>query len=569
MADRSVEVDIVANDKTARGTDSAARNFDGLNRKVKRSSVDRTKSLERDAKKSVGVFESIFGGLVQEGQRAGILAGGATIESFGQAFKALPPEVKVGVAASLAAGAVLAAPAIVATVNAAVLAGLGAGGLAAGIVLAAKDPAVQAAYGNLGQRVQKRLEDSAKPFRSELIATAGIFGDSFDRVAPRVDRIFSRLSSTIQPLARGLSRGVEAAFPGIEKAVNASLPLLRELASQLPRIGKLVGNMFSAIADAGPGAALAFRFILANVEGLILGITWLIQTLGGAANGVAVLESKSRLLASVLTGHEFEAYAVKLQTTGAAATSTAFTFNGMAVATYNTAEAANAANAAFSSLFGQLMSVDQADLAVATGMTNLRNTIKGNTKTLDENSAAGQANVGAILGQIQALDQKRQADIAAGNGTKSATDKANAAYASQVASLRGVLIAMGLAASEVDKLISKYREIPRTIDTTVTTHYRQDGTPATGHSRYQPNSPNAFDGMDGWRPAQFSAGRGGSGQFAMAGAGGSGRGLRPYQVSSNVDVAVSLDGEPFRRIATTVAASEADKRDWRKRVGQR
>jgi hypothetical protein len=237
----------------------------------------------------------------------------------------------------------------------------------------------------------------------------------------------------------------------------------------------------------------------------------------------------------------------------------------MAVATYNTAEAANAANAAFRSLFGELMSVDQANLAVATGMANLRNTIKGNSKTLDENTEAGRQNVGAILGQIQALDQKRQADIAAGNGTKTATDKANAAYASQVASLRSVLIQMGLTASEVDNLISKYQSIPRNISTTITTVYRTNGTPATGHSRYPGGD---FGGVDGWRPAQFAQSR--AGQFAMFGPGqSSGRTIKPYQLQSNVDVAVLLDGEPVRKVAKTVSAAEADRRDWRAKVGPR
>jgi hypothetical protein len=565
MADRTVEVDILANDKTDRGIGSAERNFTGLDRKVKRSSTDRNKSLEKDARKATSFFTSLFGDLVQQGQKAGVLAGTEAIDSFGGVFKALPPEVQIGLAASLVGAATLAAPAIVATTEAAILLGIGGGGLVAGIVLAAKDPAVAAAFTNLGQRITTRLQDSAKPFRSELIATAGIFGDSFDRVAPRIDRIFTSLSTTIRPLATGFAKGLENAFPGLEKAVNASLPLLRELAHELPHIGQLVGDMFSAIADGGPGAALVFRFILVNIEALILGLTWFIREMGGAANGVAVLESKARMLAQVLTGNEFQAYAVKLQTTSSAASSAAFTFNGMSVAVYNTAEAANAANAAFARLFGELMSVDQANLAVATGMANLRNTIKGNTKTLDESTEAGRQNVGVILGQIQALDQKRQADIAAGNGTKTATDKANAAYAANVAALRQVLITLGLTAAQVDNLIGKYESIPKNISTTVTTHYRQDGTPSAGNSRYQPGT--GFGGLDGWRPAAFS-GRG-SGQFAGGGGSGNGRTIKPYELRSNVDVAVSLDGEPFRRMAKRVTASEADRRDWRARVGPR
>jgi len=566
VADRTVEVNIVANDHTDRGVASAERNFTGLDKRVKSSSTDRNRSLKRDADKSKSFFEQIFGNLVKSGQKAGMLAGTETLDSFGKVFKALPPQVTIGIAAGLAGAAVAAAPAIMATVNAAVLAGVGAGGLAAGIIIAVQDPAVSGAFVDLGNHVQKSLQDAAKPFRSELIATAGIFGDSFDRVAPRIQRIFTSLSSTIQPLARGLSKGLENAFPGLEKAVNASLPLLRELAAELPHIGQLIGDMFGAIADAGPGAALAFKFILANVEGLILGLTWLIQSLGGVANGVAVLESKAKMLAAVLSGHEFEAYAVKLQTTSSAAGSATASFGGMSLAVYNTADAARAANAAFSTLFGELMSVDQANLAVKTGMASLTTTIKGNAKTLNENTAAGRANVGAILSQVQSLEQKRQADIAAGNGTKTATDKANAAYKSQVASLRGVLIQLGLTVAEVDALIGKYSQIPDHINTTITTTYRQNGTPSRGHSQ-DPTGLNG-GGLDGWRPAQFSGA--GSGQFGMISTGGQGgRTTRPYEVRSNVDVAVSLDGAPFRKMAQTVTAEEANRREWRARVGPR
>lgn len=567
MADRDVTVDIIANDKTDRGVTSAERNFTGLDRRVKKSSTDRNRSMEKDAKKSISIFEGLFGGLIKQGQKAGFLAGTETLDSFSAVFKALPPEVKAGMAASLAGAAVLAAPAIVATTEAAILAGVGAGGLAAGIALAAKDPQVIAAYTNLGQRVSSRLQDAAKPFRSELIATAGIAEQTFGRIVPRIDRMFAGLASTVRPLASGLAKGIENAFPGLEHAVQASLPLLRDLAGELPKIGTLVGDLFDAVAKGGPGAAQVFHFILINIEALIYGLTELINELGGAANGFAVLNSKASLIASTLAGHPLEAYAVQLKSTSAAASSAGFTFNGMAVATYNTAEAATAANAAFRSLFGELMSVDQANLAVATGMANLRNTIKGNSKTLDENTEAGRQNVGAILQQIRALEQKRQADIAAGNGTKTATDKANAAYAAQVASLRQVLITMGLTASEVDNLIAKYQSIPRNITTTITTTYRTNGTPQQGHSRYQPGS-GGFDSLDGWRPAQFAQSR--AGQFAMFGPGqGSGRTIKPYQLQSNVDVAVLLDGEPVRKVAKTVSAEEADRRDWRAKVGTR
>jgi hypothetical protein len=546
---RTVTIDIDANDNTHRATDSAGDNFERLDRRARKSSRDRNRDLDKDAKKAVSIFDGLFGGLVKQGQKSGLLAGEETIDGFGAAFKALPPEVKIGMAAGLAGAAVAAAPAIVAVVNAAMLTGVGAGGLAAGIALAARDPQVDAAFTNLGAHVQSRLEKSATPFRAELIGSAQIFGDAFDRQAGRVDRIFTTLSSTVRPLAAGLSQGLENALPGVERAAQAAAPLLRDIARELPTIGRLIGQMFDAIAKGGPGADLALNFILSNVEALILGLTYLIDTLGGAANGVAVLNDKSHLLAQTIAGHPLREYAVQLATTGSAA-------QGMAGAVYNTAQAADQANAAFDRLFGELLNVDQANLAVKAGMATLTSTIKGNAKTLDENTAAGRANVGAILGQVEALDRKRQADIAAGNGTKTATDKANAAYAAQVQSLRAVLIQLGLTAAQVDNLIGKYEAIPRDISTTITTHYRQDGTPSAGHSRIT----NGLDGAVGsWGPAQFAAR-----QFAAADDRGHSRTQPPTRVESNVDVAVLLDGDPVRRIAKRVTLHEARLAEWRR-----
>lgn len=551
MADkRTVTIDIDANDNTGRATDSAGDNFERLDRRARKSSKDRNRDLDKDAKKAVSIFDGLFGGLIKQGQKSGILAGEETIDGFGAAFKAMPPEVKLGIAAGLVGAAVAASPAVVAVVNAAMLTGVGAGGLAAGIALAAKDPQVDAAFTNLGQRVEARLEKSATPFRGELIATAGIFGDAFDRQSSRVDRIFASLASTVRPLAAGLAGALENALPGVEHAAEAAGPLLRDIARELPNIGRQVGQLFDAFAKGGPGASLALRFILTNIEALILGLTILVDELGGAANGVAVLDDKAHLLTATLTGHPLQAYAVQLGATAAAA-------SGMAGAVYNTAEAADQANAAFDRLFGELLNVDQANLAVKAGMASLSSTIKGNAKTLDENTSAGRANVGAILSQIEALDRKRQADIAAGNGTKTATDKANAAYAAQVQSLRSVLIQLGLTAAQVDNLIGKYEAIPRNISTTITTHYRQDGTPSAGHARIT----NGMDGssLGSWGPAQFAAR-----QFAATADTGRSRTQPPTRVESNVDVAVLLDGEPVRQIARKITLHEARLSDWRK-----
>lgn len=563
MADRDATWDLVAVDKSGPGTRSAIRNADKLKR-ANKDAADSYGKVSKDASKAGGLFTSLFGDLAKQGQKSGLLAGNAAIDSFGSAFKALPPEVQIGLAASLAGAATLAAPGIVAAVNAAVLAGLGAGGLAVGIALAAKDPRVAAAFSNLSRDVTSRLDKSVEPFKDQLVGAAGIFGKSFENVAPRIDRIFAGLSTTIQPLARGLGKALENAFPGLEKALQASLPLLRIFAAELPRLGKVAGELFSAIAAAGPGAAFAFKVILVSVEALIKSLQWLIDSLGPVANGVNAIAQAAGNLKAKLTGNEVQAYGVALNTTGQSARTAGSSFDALSRSTYNTAQAADQANAAFDRLFGEMMNVDQANLAVKAGMASLTSTIKGNAKTLDENTESGRQNVGAILGQISALDQKRQADIAAGNGTKTATDKANSAYASQVQSLRNVLVQMGLTESEVDSLIAKYQQIPRNINTTITTthvnQYRDDGRSLEGNSRY---GNQDFSGLDGWRPAEFAAAT----QFAGSGGGGNGRTIAPYQVTNNNDVSASIfiDGAPVRVIAKQVSTEETKRQAWKNR----
>lgn len=544
MTDRTVSVDIVANDKTDRATRAAERNFERLDRKSKSTSKT-MRTLEQDAERTAKAGEEVAGTFASAFE-GGIMS----------SFKALPPEAKAALAASLAAAALAAVPAIVTTMDAAILAGVGAGGLAAGIALAVRDPAVSGAFNDLGSHVMTRLDQSVAPFKAELKQVPAIFRKAFDEQAPAIDRIFKSLSATIRPLSQGLADAFSKAMPGFEKAIKASVPLLQDLARELPKMGKFLGDFFSAVADAGPGAELAFKFILLNVEALIKGFQLLVQSVGPAANLIAKV-GEGLGLWDVSAPN---AVAVALNRATGTASGATVAFGGLSGAVYNTAQAADQANAAFNRLFGEMLNVDQANLAVKAGMASLTDTIKGNKKTLDENTEAGRQNVGAILQQIQALDAKRQADIAAGNGTKTATDKANAAYAAQVASLRAVLVQMGLTAAEVDALIAKYQQIPRSISTTITTTYRTNGTPQQGHSRYAPGSGD-FGGPDmgGWAPARFAASE------SFNASGGGGRTMPPYEVLSKVDVTNNLfiDGEPIRAISRNEARKEQRRADWK------
>lgn len=552
---------------TLRDFELATRQVRALERAMR--SVDR---LDPEVDVNVNVdqnrFQRTFGRLIEAGQRAGYLAADATVTSFRTAIDALPSEAKTALAGAAVGAAALAVPLIVGIIDSAILTAAGLGGLTAGIVLAARDPAVVAAYSDLGGTIKRELLDAAKPFAPELIKAADVLEQSFERIAPRIRRIFAVLAPELVPFVKELAAGVEDFMAGFEDGARASVPLIRILGRELHVILRLIGDLFSSAAAGGPAAELAFRLVLGTVETLLWSINLLLRSVGslgsvvarvGDAIGLWDLEGVHGSLRSLTGGTDEFADA---------ASSGITPLNAFADGLGNTATAADALNDAFARLFGEAMNLDQANLAVKAGMLELREAIKSNGKSLDDSTAKGNANAQAILGQIQALEAKRQAEIAAGNGTKSATDQANAAYAANVAALRGVLLQLGLNAAAVDTLIGKYAAIPETITTTVTTVYRTKGTPPgysdqlTGHSR---TGSADYGWSSGWAPFAFAQG------FAAADAGdrAASRVGGPREITLNNRVTVDLDGQPFRDYTDRTVAAADQRRQWRDRVGVR
>lgn len=505
--------------------------------------------------------------LVAEGAKAGKLFGGAAINSVQDLFAAIPGNVKGAIAAGLIGAAVIAAPGIAAAVEGAVLVGVGGGAIAAGLVLAARDPKVAQTYSELGSSISRELQQAAQPFVSELMAAAPALGTAFERELPAIRGILATASTAVGPLLRGVTGFAHALLPGIQAATAASMPLIRALAGSLPALGNAVSNLLAGISRGGPAAQAALSGIVSQ---LITIINALAMAAAAAAPFLNALAKAGDLL-GVADSHSGRIGVLSdtIGKAGGQASLTATQYGMLSGAIRSTVAQADALNESFNRLFSEQMAVDQANLAVNVGMSNLTETIKGNKKTLDEHTESGQQNAGVILQQIQALDAKRQADIAAGNGTVEATQKANAAYASNVAALRAVLVQLGLAPAAVDALIAAYASIPRDITTTVTTRFRTTGTPPpgygdalAGHSR---TGANDMGGNVGWAPATFASGN----SVRAAADGGGARTGGPVALHSEVDVMVNLDGKPFRAMTAQVVAAAGERRAWRDKVGPR
>lgn len=119
---------------------------------------------------------------------------------------------------------------------------------------------------------------------------------------------------------------------------------------------------------------------------------------------------------------------------------------------------------AFDALFGIQMDLDRATIAYRQGLKDLKAELVEGKRTLETTTQAGRDNATVVLDQIERIKDLRQANIE----NNMSVEDADAAYMSQIGSLRAVLIQMGYNEDQVDDLIGKYKAVPGKVATTVT-----------------------------------------------------------------------------------------------------
>jgi hypothetical protein len=387
----------------------------------------------------------------------------------------------------LVAAAVAAAPLMGAAINGALGAAAGVGGIGLGIVGQLRDPAVKTAFAGVGHDLMAELAKDTAPFKAPLIAAAHEFGLSLQHDLAGID--FSQLANLLGPLERGLSQMISNINLG--KVFSDAAPLVKELARDLPMVGSAIGEMFALMAKGGQGAKEGLRSLLMIVVGLLIGIGQLVRFLsdlyqgmvglGEAASGAAVHIARflepvaplARLLERAAQAahdlyHEIshgsdstEQLGRSLKGLGEQAAIAAPNMQELAGSIGSMTTTSELAAKATAYLFDKTMGLDQATLQWHQSLTSLHDTLKQNGKSLDENTAKGQANVSAIYASVTANMAQYQAFIAAGG---SAVDAA-AQYDVNTKALEAQLRKAGLTQGAIDGLIGKYRAIPDTVNT--------------------------------------------------------------------------------------------------------
>jgi hypothetical protein len=423
---------------------------------------DLAKSIEGGAddgtKRAGNIFTRFFGTLAGGAVTAGKFAGDAFTDGIGSAFKALPPELKAGLIAGLAVAALAAVPVIVSAIDAALLLAIGGIGLAGAIAVAVQDANVSKVFSDLGGHIMTTLGRAVTPLRSELVGAAIMFGESFDKITPNINRMANTLSKAIQPIAAGLSGLFQNAAPGIEKAFQGALPLLRDFGDWLPKLGSEVGNLGEALARAEPEAELFFKFLLANVDVAIKSVTFLTDgvhaVVGAMMSWVGQYQPLSPALADDKTAMNDLANAATSVADDVKSIGDAFTAMGQSVE-----------GALTSKILDSMFALDDATLKWHESLNKLNDKIDKNGTSLDVNTDKGIKNAKMLEQAAKANADLYQQNLLSGMGA----DQAAAAYEKNADQLRRQAIQAGFNAHEVDNLIGKYRNVPAKVQTILAT----------------------------------------------------------------------------------------------------
>lgn len=584
-----VEFSILARDKSGGPVKQAAKGLDDLGDKAERAQRkvddlgDQTGQLARkllearaaaaglarefDKTGDTGILKD-FEKINREASRLGRVMktikfdqpsfdAGSFVGRLANAFEGLPPMVQ----ASAAATAVV----FVSALGGAVLAAIAGGGLTAGLILAAQDARVKEAYTKVGTSIFASLKADASSFTGELLDAAPNLQKAFDKQSPRIKRIFDVLAKDLDPILDNVVASIDRIAPSLERASAAGGKILISLSGTLPVLTGSIGSLLDSFSSGSSSAATSLNLLVLTAAGAITtfsvmqqGLNLLLWPLGKLGELTGVTSENVKHLDSI------GAHA------GASAGLTAQQYAMLAVGMGNTAVAAQALNDAFEREFNAQMGVDQATLAINSGLLQLKQTIGDNRKTLDQHTQSGIENVGVIQQQVRVYEQAREAAIANGNGTKEAVEQANAAYAANVAALRAVLIQLGLAPAAVDALLAAYARIPKDITTTITTVYQTRGTrpggsdQLTGHSR--DTAGTSAGGLSSWAPARYAEAQRAEMRGNNPGATHTGP---PMEVHAESTVNVLLDGEPFRALVVRTVNQAQERSAWRAKIGPR
>lgn len=406
------------------------------------------------------------GGIIGEG-----LAKGA-----GAALAAGGPHLIAG--AAVAAAAML--PFLGGVIASAVLGGVGMGGIAGGIALAAKDSRVEAAAHNLAGTAATAFRSAAEPFVAATVDSLHTLERASQDVAGGIGQGFREIAPVMKPLTEGVIGLVDEALPGLLKGFEAAKPVIRVIANELPDIGAALGDMIGIIAEDTDGAILAFENLSDIIQVTLRGTGFLIRNLSKMYEGtvdaaqaisgvleevykwVAVVFPVAGLLSDLFGGVNNWTEDLKkgLDASGDASKDFSGDLRDIGDEANYAEQQLRDMEDASNDLFDITMGLDEATSAYKQSIADMREGLINAKKTLDDNTQAGRDNLEFVRNRITAIETMRDSEAKSTLGL----EEANKRYGERLEALKKDLIQMGFNKKAVEEMLAPYVNVPKAIE---------------------------------------------------------------------------------------------------------
>jgi hypothetical protein len=381
----------------------------------------------------------------------------------------------VGFAAALGAAALVGGE-IGGVIGGAVTAGIGIGGIGAGVAASLNDPQVKAAEQGLKASFAGLAAGIGQDFAGPTTDAIHILRAEVDHLRPSIRSTLGELAPMTSVLAQGAASGMDVFWEHLSKALINSKPLIQWTADELPKVLDDVGGLLEEMSQHTDEA----EFALDSFFGIIKAGIWVLEgfTKVGAVTVGAI--DKVREAASKIpgVGSVFSAAHGQLDTLGdTVKDETIPVFEQLSMQLQATAVTADDLAAQMTDkVVGGLLAADHAVLSLAEAQTRLTSTLKENGRAFDIHTAAGQANREAILRSVEANLAGYDSMIKSGYSAQQAA----AAYDQNTAALEDQLRKAHFTTKQIEELIGKYRKVPDHVDTEIAAHGLADAIDRLG-----------------------------------------------------------------------------------------
>lgn len=381
---------------------------------------------------------------------------------FGTVFGATGP-VGIAIAAGLAATFGMA----VATATAGV--GLGAaaaGAIVLGIVGAAQDNRVKLAGLTLKESLTAELKDIGAPFVTSLLGAMRTVKDTVGTLGLR--QMLAPLAGLLNPIVDGLFAMARAALPGVQRMIQATVPFVLQLVSDMPKLGEFIGEFADSLAGAGPGAAKFFHQLIMVVGSVLVAFGKLIE---GAAKVMDFIGTVGEKLGLYDFGKsKFVDLSDSALGAGRSIGATSSAFDALFGTTTAVAEPLKTITESLTALNGMAVAAVNADLGWQTALDAATSSLQQHGATLDMNTESGRANMQALLGLASAASTRAQAtydDTFSTIGATEAERRASDAYEAGRQALIASAQQMGMSAQQARNLADRIMAVPTSWHTKV------------------------------------------------------------------------------------------------------